>query len=76
MMTTHVDTKKSRRRIHEDGLKIWGINKTATGQRTAPNVRLDPKLTLLVIHSPMLDEYDSDDGLRGGVGRKMGVTGK
>jgi len=24
----------------------------------------------------MLDEYDSDDGLRGGVGRKMRVTGE
>jgi hypothetical protein len=28
---------------------------------------------LVVIHSSMLDEKDSDDGLRGGVGRKMRV---
>ena len=75
-MTTHIDTKKSRRRVHEDGLKIWGINKTAASQRSARNVGIGPKLTLLVTHSSMLDGQGSDDDLCGGVGRKMRVKGE
>jgi hypothetical protein len=55
-MTTNVEAKKSARRVHEAGLKIWGMNQPQTNG-PLENVGIGPQT--YAVHHPYLNDLNA-----------------